>query len=770
MFLKKWGQSAQNLLKQLGEHTQVNAPRRPPTQLEEFRRIWEDIQAFYQSMIAHGHHQGERDPLDDATLLERSPVPALLYNLVRILCDESELNKSSADPGPCLEFLLNKRCLDHLCAYGQTDRPPGMLALVLQTLDGMFTGIRQPLLPHMSVHFPVSQLLRVIVTSGLSGVQFLRARHATVNVLHTLAHKLRDDPGLLGFFYDETGRRNNSEFLLFSALLLYLEDERREDRTKTHEAVLCCLQLPGLAVAEQIALHSRFCSVVVKRLVSIYNHFPRELDVEAAAEFLGFGKVGGSSDPLLKAYREQIEWIDQIARVSNTIVAKHLATHICEEFLTAVVAPHLMETSEDKSRTATIYLKEFVQKVHGDAIVKTMVLFLFGADSTPEVRAVEGTFNPNPSIRDTLIHRMDSLNEDLSVATLQLFDALLSRHHWITVNSLVLRNLRTKAHLSNTKYESGAMVPASSIIALIPKLSMSLDDDSLREYVLDAQKQISRCLDTFGMWEEGHKTSSKYHRLSVEDEYQAVYMGNSLAKSFSRPSSVQPSPATSPSHHPSPSPTNVSSAISSISLSAMSNPQSTETVDSPHNGQNGETDLSSSPTADSTSEQPADEFYEGVFLEVLFNKLERLLSTSLVQNVLVTGLFARLACYPAVGAGDAAELLHSYILDPECPLKPHVRALPRVLQQVIAEADARAPTIPDFTTRLKIARRGLNVEAHKPHPAESMIGDLNDEAKQKFIEGYVVLQEFGKELCGIAKAKEEMHALSQAAAQRLLSI
>ena len=84
--------------------------------------------------------------------------------------------------GPCLEFLLNQRILETLCMMGLSDvscdlrvlmlihqficiiissfsqRPVGLMAVVMRAFYTLLKHIKEPLLPHMSVHKPVCQV------------------------------------------------------------------------------------------------------------------------------------------------------------------------------------------------------------------------------------------------------------------------------------------------------------------------------------------------------------------------------------------------------------------------------------------------------------------------------------------------------------------------------------------------------------------------------------------------------------------------------------
>ena len=82
------------------------------------------------------------------------------------------------DVGPCMTVLLQKKIVDNLCALGQADvtllaglgvthlvllqRPPGMMPLVLDTMQQLLECSRQGLMDHHGqITDPVHKLIRV---------------------------------------------------------------------------------------------------------------------------------------------------------------------------------------------------------------------------------------------------------------------------------------------------------------------------------------------------------------------------------------------------------------------------------------------------------------------------------------------------------------------------------------------------------------------------------------------------------------------------------
>ncbi|KAJ8246696.1 hypothetical protein GJAV_G00254380 [Gymnothorax javanicus] len=98
---------------------------------------------------------------------------------------------------------------------------------------------------------------------------------------------------------------------------------------------------------------------------------------------------------------------------------------------------------------------------------------------------------------------------------------------------------------------------------------------------------------------------------------------------------------------------------------------------------------------------PLSQPYTGPFVAVLFAKLEGMLQNSLYVNILLTGILARLACYPQ-------PLLRSFLLNTNMVFQPSVKSLIQVLGSVKNRIEAFAAAQEDFPAMLRKARRYLS--------------------------------------------------------------
>lgn len=146
--------------------------------------------------------------------------------------------------------------------------------------------------------------------------------------------------------------------------------------------------------------------------------------------------------------------------------------------------------------------------------------------------------------------------------------------------------------------------------------------------------------------------------------------------------------------------------------------------------------LAPAPLDPHESERP---FFEGPFLQMLFDRMARILEQPYSLNLQVTSVLSRLALFPHPH-------IHEYLLDPYVSLAPGCRSLFSVLVRVIGDLMQRVQRIPQFPGKLLLVRKQLM--GHVPgEPLEH----------QTLLQGVVVLEEFCKELAAIAFVRSPPH-------------
>ncbi|KRZ78720.1 Uncharacterized protein T10_6117 [Trichinella papuae] len=96
----------------------------------------------------------------------------------------------------------------------------------------------------------------------------------------------------------------------------------------------------------------------------------------------------------------------------------------------------------------------------------------------------------------------------------------------------------------------------------------------------------------------------------------------------------------------------------------------------------------------------------GPFLELLFNRLRSMLDNSLFENLLLTGVLSRLACYPQ-------PLITSLLLSTWSMFQPSTPSLSQILSELSTDLQARLCSVEHLTTRLQYARDMLSARQNR---------------------------------------------------------
>ncbi|VDB82961.1 unnamed protein product [Peniophora sp. CBMAI 1063] len=130
----------------------------PPVQdhLAEFHRAWQHVKNTLQ-------HPDERQL---SRGIKFTDVPVHLTTLSDLLVSESTHQQEGAT-GQCLEYLLKNDVLGQLVRLSETDRPFGIQAEVLRTVQNMVILMDEQFLVHSAVHKAVLRLLRNCVGDDL---------------------------------------------------------------------------------------------------------------------------------------------------------------------------------------------------------------------------------------------------------------------------------------------------------------------------------------------------------------------------------------------------------------------------------------------------------------------------------------------------------------------------------------------------------------------------------------------------------------------------
>ncbi|NXK70081.1 F16B2 protein, partial [Sylvietta virens] len=130
------------------------------------------------------------------------------------------------------------------------------------------------------------------------------------------------------------------------------------------------------------------------------------------------------------------------------LVADAITEAVEEKFFRGILQPQLLQMSELAVLGATAVLAGTVRQLRGPALLHRLVLFLLGPHRHPETPGD----TPHP-LRAQLIDRCDHLCDEISLASLRLFEELLRKPHEHVAHNLVLRNLEARAYLQRGAQE-----------------------------------------------------------------------------------------------------------------------------------------------------------------------------------------------------------------------------------------------------------------------------------------------------------------------------
>ncbi|CAK6445259.1 unnamed protein product [Pipistrellus nathusii] len=696
--------------------------------LEAFVEHWKGITHYY------------IESTDESTPAKKTDIPWRLKQMLDILVHE-ERQQAAGEAGPCLEYLLQHKILETLCTLGKAEYPPGMRQQVFQFFSKVLAQVQHPLLHYLNVHRPVQNLLR------LGGAPGSLTEKEEVQFTTVLCTKIQQDPALLTYILEgkkTVAQKNASkestalpgetasiedkdhphskapdggpggagalsaqlpaetqepdegvgENNLITSLVGLCKSKKGRVALKAQENLLLLVSVAPQAAATYLVRSSPCCPAIVKHLCQLYQSLPTFLDPAdiAALEGISWRLPSAPSDEgsfpgkeALAAFLGWFDYCDHLVLEAHPVVADALAKAVAEKLFVEILQPQLLHVSEQSVLTSTALLTALLRQLRSPALLGEAVAFLLGSEPWPAA--------PEDSPRSLcahLVRHCDHLSDEISIATLRLFEELLQKPHEHIIRSLVLCHLEGRLYAAR-----GSQEPES------------YEDD------LDLE----------------------------EDPY---FTDGPLDAGFQPSARPRPAPATS-----SDGKTAVTEIVNSFLCLVPEEAKTSAFLEETgydtyvHDAYTLFQECSSrvgpwgwplalTPLDPHEPERP---FFEGHFLRMLLDRMSRILEQPYSLNLQVTSVLSRLALFPH-------PLIHEYLLDPYISLAPGCRSLFSVLVRVIGDLMQRIQRVPQFPGKLLLVRKQLM--GHIP-------GEQLDH--QTLLQGVVVLEEFCKELAAIAFVK-----------------
>ena len=507
------------------------SPRSSPSRrggIVALKKHWSAVREAHVKIV---QGDGTNIPIDGASALRDSKIKENLDLMVHVLVNEDRDVRRHMSSGsyeaamasaatttvgdfhsgplkPCLEFVLENRVWETMCAMGLADRPPGMMALVLEKLCYMLKHIRHPLLPYKRAHMPLFQMIRVCVEVGSPRIQ-----SSLVNLLHTVWLKMRQDPSQLQFFFSDPAKGyvapkgQQNKLLLFTALLPFCQKQSKSGM-RARDAILCVAGMGDQALSTYVATETDLCSIIEDGISTAFlslmscpsDPFEEDNDgvvagtavsetllcvlldrlvycnaltlssfvmqtnyvaLELAAEKPPSTAAQEIATPVKESKKKRDKTKDvprvvvrDIQESKEDPVTKRMVAQIRDAFLGKVLDEALRSTSENTAVRATNCLSSMLQCLGErelaleSPLLRTIVRYIIGIDDeSPEMKSDEDL---TITLRGLLIERMNSVSPKLAKASLNLFGVLIDLNFPYVMGNLILRNLISGAHLTAT--------------------------------------------------------------------------------------------------------------------------------------------------------------------------------------------------------------------------------------------------------------------------------------------------------------------------------
>ncbi|XP_032990741.1 FHF complex subunit HOOK interacting protein 2B isoform X2 [Rhinolophus ferrumequinum] len=475
------------MLSRLGALLQEAVGAREPSidLLEAFVEHWKGITQYY------------IESTDEDTPAKKTDIPWRLKQMLDILVYE-ERQQAAGEAGPCLEYLLQHKILETLCTLGKAEYPPGMRQQVFQFFSKVLAQVQHPLLHYLSVHRPVQKLLRLGGTVPGSLTEKEEVQFTTV-----LCSKIQQDPALLTYILEgkkTVARKKVSreppalpgdmasiedkdpppsttsdtvpcgagvlttqlpadteepdggigENNLITSLIGLCKSKKGRVALKAQENLLLLVSVASQAAATYLVQSSPCCPAIVEHLCQLYQSMPTFLDPAdiATLEGISWRLPSAPSDEAsfpgkeaLAAFLGWFDYCDHIIMEAHTVVADALAKAVAEKLFVGILQPQLLHVSEQSLLTATALLTALLRQLRSPALLQEAVTFLLGMEQQPAALEDPCTLCVH------LIRHCDHLSDEISIATLRLFEELLQKPHEQIVRSLILCHLEGRLYV-----------------------------------------------------------------------------------------------------------------------------------------------------------------------------------------------------------------------------------------------------------------------------------------------------------------------------------
>uniref|UniRef100_A0A8C1J8I6 Family with sequence similarity 160 member B2 n=1 Tax=Cyprinus carpio TaxID=7962 RepID=A0A8C1J8I6_CYPCA len=489
--------------------------------------------------------------------------------------------------------------------------------------------------------------------------------------LFAVCTRVKKDPYVLNYILEVL----SSSFLL-SLLRVVL---------RSMESLLLLVSLPQEDTGHLLAEGTPLCHLLAQRLTELYCLIPSSLDPADIHSYSGAqwrcdSPEESQSFPGSETVHRFFCFLDYCSHMKGRVM---------------LIFKLWSSRSEVGILVHTALLSCSVRHIRSPALLEELVQFLLGSDTHCEQPQDTHTH----ILRYRLIEHCNHISDEISITTLRLFEELLQKPSKSILTNLVLRNLEKRSY----------RLPGSGVTDERHGVESDVLEEELEEDPFftdmyeDSELGGQEPLLTLPSVRERHNPSAHTQVADIVNSFLCLVPQEAKTSHLVQGAGYD---------------TYVQDAHKLLKeCIALSR------------------DWNWPDSAKTTETNPATDFYEGHFLQILFDRIARILEQPYELNLQVTSVLSKLAVFPHAH-------LHEYLLDPYISLSPGARSLFSTLVRVIGDLMQRIQHIQNVTDKLMMIRRQLmGLEE------ETMVDHVT------LLKGVIVLEEFCKELAAIAFVK-----------------
>ncbi|GMF47354.1 unnamed protein product [Phytophthora fragariaefolia] len=419
------------------------APTLYESRVDEFHHRWTTVARFLESVLSR-----DLEPAEQRRLLLESHTRDSLLKLVLLIYEEENNSdrwemvmarpkaaaedaeppraraQSQPPPSPlqqqqqqehasheCLEYLLEKQIIPHLCEVGRRDQPCGIMSLAMQFVGALLSRVSYPILPTREVHVSVVALIQA---AARKEVEDPTVRKYLINLLNILWKKLRGDPVQTEFFFLHADRlmvrttdmarktggathpRSASddpflhlhnhhtqsevpELILFTGLLPHMYAVGKIGE-KCREALVIAAAVHDKALCRFVLQLTPFCHYAVNGVISAFDALPKTLASTAKVPVAAVSPADPDGNmevelsflavrlrfccTLAMVARYELEEVDEVTgELQRRSIADELLDQFRTRFLEGPLLEGLLHTSEAAACAATLYARIILEEL-----------------------------------------------------------------------------------------------------------------------------------------------------------------------------------------------------------------------------------------------------------------------------------------------------------------------------------------------------------------------------------------------------------------------